>query len=133
MSLLGELLGPCRVGSYLFGCFILFFPPFPSPPFACRVPRRGGGRWDWQGRRSPASPEKSRGKEKLPHAHGCVGGLRAPLEPPPRGPAAAAAADRAAGERVSTAGHRHRQPVSSRGGAGRAWGREGGVLRNLNK
>lgn len=42
MSLLGDLLGPRRVGFYLFGCFILFFSPFSSPPSPCRVPGGGG-------------------------------------------------------------------------------------------
>lgn len=46
MSLLGELLGPCRVGSYLFGCFIFifFFFPFPSLPLpSLCLPGAGGG------------------------------------------------------------------------------------------
>lgn len=62
MSLLGELLRPCRVGSYLFGCFIYLFIPLPPPPFPPCVPL-GGGWWDRQGRCSPASPEQSRGRE----------------------------------------------------------------------
>ncbi|XP_052537899.1 gamma-aminobutyric acid receptor subunit gamma-1 isoform X3 [Tympanuchus pallidicinctus] len=65
MSLLGELVGPCRVGSYLFGCFIYLFIPLPLLPFptVCRSGRGGGGGWDRQGRCSPASPEQSRGRE----------------------------------------------------------------------
>nr|XP_047928880.1 gamma-aminobutyric acid receptor subunit gamma-1 isoform X4 [Anser cygnoides] len=43
MSLLGELLGPCRVGSYLFGCFILFPPPLSLPLPLPAVCREGGG------------------------------------------------------------------------------------------
>lgn len=38
---------------------------------------------------------------KRPHAHGRVGGARIPLEPLPRGSAAAVAAHRAPGKRVS--------------------------------
>lgn len=53
MSLLGELLGPCRVGSYLFGCFIFifFFPlSFPSPPLPLPPGCRGGGKHGGIGR-----------------------------------------------------------------------------------
>lgn len=100
MSLLGELLGPCRVGFYLFGCFILFFPPSPPLPLpaVCR------GVVGLAGSLFPSLSGENSGKGERLQAHGCMGGPRSPLDPPPRGPAAAAAADRAPGERVSTGG-----------------------------
>lgn len=84
MSLLGELLGPCRVGSYLFGCFILFFPPFPSPPFACRVPRRGGGTVGLAGSPFPSLSGEKSGEGEAPARPWMRGGA-----PRPSGAAAA--------------------------------------------
>ncbi|XP_032915564.1 gamma-aminobutyric acid receptor subunit gamma-1 isoform X2 [Catharus ustulatus] len=78
--------------------YFIFFPlspPLPLPALCRRVVGLVGSLF-------PSLSGENSGKGERLHAHGCVGGPRAPLDPPPRGPAAAAAADRAAGEREYT-------------------------------
>uniref|UniRef100_U3JJY6 Gamma-aminobutyric acid type A receptor subunit gamma1 n=3 Tax=Passeriformes TaxID=9126 RepID=U3JJY6_FICAL len=78
--------------------YFIFFPlPLPSSPLPLPAVRRGVV--GLVGSLFPSLSGENSGKGERLHAHGCVGGPRAPLDPPPRGPAAAAAAHRAAGER----------------------------------
>lgn len=84
--------------------YFIFFSPFPSPLLS--LPAECRGVVGSVGSQFPRLSGKNSGKGERLHAHGCMGGPRTQLDPPPRGPAAAAAADRAPGERVSTAGPR---------------------------
>lgn len=122
MSLLGELLGPCTVGPYLFGwvfwfglvfwlCFFFFF-LFPLPSLCLPCAEGGGTTVGLAGSLFPSLSGENSGKGERLRAHGCVVGARAPLELPTRGSAAASTADRAAGERVSMVGIPAPAPVS---------------------
>lgn len=113
--------------------FYFIPPPHPLPLPSLSLPCAGGVVGS-VGSQFPRLTGENSGKGELFLAHGCVGGPHAPLDPPPRSPAAAAAADRAPGERVSTAGaapapagtrYLRIAPQAELRGSGRGQGQEG--------